>query len=143
MLNLQIDGVRSLLTSGVSTLFAIVNKVVLLILTSFLNLLTTDLAADYPIELDVLTSALSGLHDPTFLNVGIAVLNACNVQESIVFKLGPLPFLFTQIDVQLLLKQAAPLANHGQILFKDLIQVLISNLSNTYSLKLPNYPKIQ
>lgn len=135
--NELVNGVRILLTSGISTLFTVVNDLLLLIFTSFLSLLTTDLPADFSIQLTQIEPALLALKDPTLLSVGTAVLKTFKINDSIVFKLGPIPILYTPIDIQLLLKQAAPFLKGGSITFGNLIQTLINYLVTVYSRVLP------
>lgn len=135
--NELIDGVRTLLTSGISTLFTVINNLLLLVFTSFVSLLTTALPADTSIQLTQITPPLLALKDPTLLSVATAVLKLFKIKESIVLKLGPIPLLYTPIDIKLLLKQAAPFVKGGKLTFGDLIQILINYLVTVYSCVLP------
>lgn len=135
--NELVDGVRILLTSGISTLFDVVNKLLLLVFTSFLSLLTTSVPADTPIQLTVIEPALLALKKPTLLSVGTAILALFKVEESVVFELGPKPLLYTPIDIKILLKLAAPFIKGGKLKFGDLIQILINYLETVYSRTLP------
>lgn len=138
LLNQLLAGVRTLLTTALSTLFAAINKLLLLIFKKVLLLLTLLLPASFSFELAILVPGLLALKEPTLETVAQVVLTTLKIDGTLVLAIVPVPILNTPIDVNELLKQIKPFLSGSKITFGGLLTAVAKYLGTIYSLELPS-----